>query len=844
LLLIALPQVAIGGEPPSVAWSAREQPLLDGESSPGAGIPVHGRHSMATDSEGNVFVAGAASNGTDDDFLTMKYTPGGELLWWRTFDSGDLDQARGLAITPDGGVVVMGQSRGTDFDYRVVSYDRDGTQRWVHSYDSGVADRPYGIATDATGAAFVAGYAEGTATEDVTIFRLDPSGDRTWMKTFDGGGDESIEELEVGPSGDLFLVITSNSGANSDWFTLSFTPGGDQRWATRYDGGRSDRPYDLEVTSDGSIFVAGYSDSGRNDDAVVVSYGPGGDQRWAAIYDGGSQDHLFAVGTDASGNVVVGGQSYNGSDYDFLTISYTPSGERSWAQRYDGGVVSVGTGDLGHLLSIDPHGNIYIVGDSYNNQKNYDYVTVSYDPLGNQRWAATYDGGDTDWAEAMSFSPTGEVYVTGLSLVGESSDSVTVKYGSDGTQLWTAKEPPTKVGGDDTMGSGDPMLAKRAVGLGQDGSLYVTGTSTSSAGDAYTTVSYDDSGQRSWISQFDGGLEDHAYGLVVDEHDQAVVVGASLIDAYPEPHWDGWVVKYDRKGDQDWSARYGEFAGDYAYAVDVDDARDVYVTGRMGNGSSDDMVTMKLSERGKKLWTVRYEGGFDERGLVVDAGSDAVYVAGHSGLLINDVVLARYDRDGTQRWVKKFDLGVDETLADLEVDEAGNAYLLASSGSVVSDYVALKIAPDGSTLWSKTFDAGLTDTAADLVLGSGGRVIITGTTGTPAGRDIRTVALGSDGAQLWATTSDVKAADKASAVTLAPSGLILIVGSTATLDGAPDYLSVALNPNGGQEWVTTYDNGATDTASGVAATGELVLITGTSAGADADFFSIAYSFAS
>lgn len=832
--------------PPSVVWSAREQPLLDGEGAPGAGIPVHGRHAMAVDADGNVYVAGESSNGTDADFLTLKYDEAGQLLWWKSFDSGDKDQARGLAVTPDGGVVVMGQSVATDFDYRVVSYDKDGVERWTATYNSGVADRPYGIAADYEGAAYIAGYAKSGSNEDLTIMKFDAAGQQQWLKTMDAGGNESVEEIVIGPSGDLLLTVTSNAGSNSDFVTASYSPSGDQLWMARYDSGRSDRPYDLEIDGEGNVFVAGYSGGGNTpDDAVLVAYTPQGALRWVSTYDGGSQDHLFAVGVKPDGNLVVAGQTYNGTDYDYLTIGFTASGERSWVATYDGGVESVGTGDLGHLLTIGPDGSSYIVGDSYNSKKDYDYVTVRYDSGGNQMWVATYDGGDTDWAESVVLHEDA-LYVTGLSLVGESSDFRTVRYTTDGAEVWTAKEPPTKVGGDDQPGSSDPLLAKNAVALDDDDNLFVTGTSSSSAGDTYLTVSYDDQGNKRWESQFDGGLEDVAYGVATDKHEGAVVVGSSLIDAYPDPHWDGWIVRYDHKGDQDWSARYGGLLGgaDYAYAVATGRDGSVYVTGRQNNGSSDDMVTMKLDRHGQKEWTATYEGGFDERGVAIAVDDDDnVYVGGISGLLVNDIVVAKYDQTGAERWIKKYDSGTDDVLADLALDGNGDVYVTGTAGSLVSDYITIRFDKSGTQSWQDRYDGGLTDTAADLAVTASGDVVVTGTSGNPLGQDLATVRYNANGTRAWIARTDTGFADKASAVAAAPGGRVFVTGSTAEAGAEPDYLTVAYNLVGNQAWSATYDNAGADTALGVAATDSLVYVSGASKATDLDFFSIVYSLA-
>jgi len=98
---------------------------------------------MVLDSAGNIYVTGR-SEGTQYDYVTMKYLPDGNLdPNWGTngvarFDGGYNDEAVALAVDSAGNTYVTGRSQGSDtgFDYVTIKYDSSGNEEWVHRYNN------------------------------------------------------------------------------------------------------------------------------------------------------------------------------------------------------------------------------------------------------------------------------------------------------------------------------------------------------------------------------------------------------------------------------------------------------------------------------------------------------------------------------------------------------------------------------------------------------------------------------------------------------------------------------------------------------------------------------------
>jgi hypothetical protein len=102
--------------------------------------------------------------------------------------------------------------------------------------------------------------------------------------------------------------------------------------------------------------------------------------------------------------------------------------EEQWLARYNG----PNGPDYSRALTIDNSGNVYVTGTSHpNGATDTRYVTIKYDPNGNQLWVKRYNGpaDSYDSSRAMAIDDSGNVYVTGWGVgSGTSADYVTIKY--------------------------------------------------------------------------------------------------------------------------------------------------------------------------------------------------------------------------------------------------------------------------------------------------------------------------------------------------------------------------------------------------------------------------------
>ncbi len=415
-------------------------------------------------------------------------------------------------------------------------------------------------------------------------------------------------------------------------------------------------------------------------------------EKWVARYNGPGDnwDIARAIAVDGSGNVYVTGQSVgSGSSYDYATIKYNTNGKQLWAKRYKG---PGNGGDEARAIAVDGLGNVYVTGASKGLGTKEDYATIKYSTNGKQLWVARYNGpgNDRDEACAIAVDGSGNVYVTGYGMgSGAYYDSATIKYNASGKQLW-AKRHSGQAGG-----------SEYANAIAVDGSGNVCITGQSADGD-YATIKYSTNGKQLWVKTYNGpgNSSDGANAIAVDGSGNVYVSGRSYGSG---TDWDYATIKYSTNGKQLWVKRYNGQANDsdYANAIAVDSSGNVYVTGGSGwnldSETGGDYATIKYSTNGKQLWVKKYDGGgYDESKAIAVDSSGNVYVSGRSegqGFYIDDYVTIKYGANGKQLWVKKYNgPGNDDDCAwAIAVDGSGNVYVTGQSvGSGTVDYTTLK----------------------------------------------------------------------------------------------------------------------------------------------------------
>jgi len=411
-----------------------------------------------------------------------------------------------------------------------------------------------------------------------------------------------------------------------------------EAWVARYNGPANgyDEARALAVDNSGNVYVGGYSwGEGTRTDYTTIKYNSTGHEEWVARYNGSGNydDGVSAIAVDGSGNVYVTGSStVDNSHLDCVTIKYSSDGQQQWVARY----TAPSGFAAGDAIALDNSGTIYVAAEAAvpNDANTRFCVTIKYNAAGEEQWVAVYDGGmNTNRPTGIAVDGATNVYVTGNILSCQASEDLTIKYDSAGQEQWVARYQGPGSGGD----------SANAIAVDSSGNAYLTGD-TYTSGISSSTVKYNSAGQRQWVAYYDQA-DYEAHSLTIDGSSNVYVTG-DIRDqnAYP----DYGTIKYDSAGVQQWMARYdGRFGNsfDSANAIAVDDAGNVYVTGRSagpGIYNYPDYATVKYDSAGQQQWVARYNGPGDTDDQAVAIAVDHsgnVYVTGTSN---GDYVTIKY----------------------------------------------------------------------------------------------------------------------------------------------------------------------------------------------------------
>lgn len=357
------------------------------------------------DAAGNIVVAGFTFAGNSNDFAMARLTStgaldssfgsGGRVV---TVRNGTSEQALAMTLQSDGRILLTGLANS---DFGVARYNTNGsadtsfgTGGFATVNFSGGLDSATGVAVQPDGRIVLGGYARIGSDYDFALARLTSAG--ALDSSFDSDGrvtrnvgttfDQASATLLM-PDGSIVLVGRSNGDAalvrfNGDGSPFAgFGSGG---VVIVNLGGTNDLANAVALDSEGRLVVvgaAGGSTSTRNfavmrvndDGSMDSTFGSGG---FVTTDFSSDLDEAFGVAVTSEGILVVGRSSTNSSSdmtNDFAVARYS-TGEAA---------NQLPTADAGGTYSVDEGGNVTLSGS---NSSDADGTIVTYE------WDFDYDG--------------------------------------------------------------------------------------------------------------------------------------------------------------------------------------------------------------------------------------------------------------------------------------------------------------------------------------------------------------------------------------------------------------------------------------------------------------------
>ncbi|MEO7263825.1 MAG: SBBP repeat-containing protein [Ferruginibacter sp.] len=410
-----------------------------------------------------------------------------------------------------------------------------------------------------------------------------------------------------------------------------------QAWVARANGveNKNESARAIAVDAAGFIYVSGArfgTADDNNSGFLTVKYNPvNGHVIWAHINDGngGGNASPHAMTVDAAGNVYVtgsGGRTTVGQKY--FTIKYNTNGDLLWEHDY----TNSASGEYGNAIAVDASGNVFVTGFSTSDDDYWSIGTIKYDAAGNRKWVKHYKGdsktNDQISGKAIAVDASGNIFVAGYKYYeGSNKDLIILKYNTNGDLVSSNRY--------DGPGNDEPVAMK----IDPAGNICITGKSIRNGFYDCITLKYNSNCNIIWENLYDGpsGKGDVPSDIAIDANGNIFITG--LTDGGAATKYDMLTVKYSAAGVKLWDKIYNgpQNVKDVANAIAIDPEGNAYITGYSGDigGYQDntDYVTIKYNALGVQQWLKSYDspaGMYDEAlGIVIDANG-SIYVTGDS----------------------------------------------------------------------------------------------------------------------------------------------------------------------------------------------------------------------
>jgi len=422
--------LTIGGVSDTFSVTTLADPIPSSGWSKSFGDAVHDRgYAVATDSEGNIIMAGSftgtvdfgggplvSNNNSYSDLFIAKFSPTGAHLWSRSVGGFYDDAVYGVAVDANNNVLVTGTFSGTaDFgggpltsaggpDIFVAKYSSLGAYFWAERFGNTLSDGGYAIAVDGSGNVLVTG---------------------CFQNSIDFGGG-SLLAYDASP--DAFVVKLSSSGAHL--------------WSKAFGGAYGDYGQGIAVDGSGNVLVTGrfqgsvdfgagqiFSKGGY--DIVIAKYSPSGAYLWSKCLGDTSHDIGYGVAVDVNGDIVVTGRFQGRVDFgggplastsatgpDVFVAKYSATGGNLWSMTLGAAY------GISQNLALDGNGDIVVSGYFLGNANfgggllssvggSMDIFVAKYSANADHLWSRRFGDTSSDVGRSVAVDVNGNVIVTG-----------------------------------------------------------------------------------------------------------------------------------------------------------------------------------------------------------------------------------------------------------------------------------------------------------------------------------------------------------------------------------------------------------------------------------------------
>lgn len=360
------------------------------------------------------------------------------------------------------------------------------------------------------------------------------------------------------------------------------------------------------------------------------------------------------------------------TNLDICLIEYDTSG---LLLRID--TLNIGTYDYGTDVAVDHIGNVYVAGVLAQGI-DYNYGIIKLDPNLHIVWIDTIPNGPDPWFQCrLALDANGNIYAAG-NIRTKGLDIFVAKISPDGSIVWTRNFD---------YGHDDDIMA---IAYSNTGYLYIAGKSNNGDDDDIFVgkVSVSD-GHMEWYKTIDYGGDDQAWGIAVDNNGTPYVSGF----VHHNDLKNIFLAKLDpTNATVLWATTYNGGRNDWANGLIVDDSGNLFVTGGSENANNADLVVLEYSSDGNLLWSTTIDNGHGDSGHDIDIDPQGnLYITGITNIADRDILNVKYRKSHTDvgehtiisPYYIKISNGVRELLISYDVPRNSTLYVVNTAGQII-----------------------------------------------------------------------------------------------------------------------------------------------------------------
>jgi hypothetical protein len=323
---------------------------------------------VQVDAQGNIYAGGSTSFGG----LVMSFGPAGGKRWEQRFNGEPL----ALAIDAAGNLYAAGTGGSGPFqEWVIVKYSNAGNVLWQiqHTGTTAGDSRVVDLRLDFAGNPVVLGWTNTnlqTLTRSITTLKLDPHGNILWAQDFTAipRFDQVPQGLALDRSGNVYITGTTVPAEGPlTPFTVKYDPNGNRQFVLMGNGAGGSS---VAVDPSGDILLTGADSVPGHPPFISASkIHANGTRVWTTPIQATGK-----ILADASGNVFVAGSLQN------TNTQFPEQSDYFLAKLSPGGTLLSGTvfrqGSDVRDVTFDSLGNLVVTGDFLNPTFNHDIVTL------------------------------------------------------------------------------------------------------------------------------------------------------------------------------------------------------------------------------------------------------------------------------------------------------------------------------------------------------------------------------------------------------------------------------------------------------------------------------------